>query len=62
MTEIIGKLKTAMELTPEHLLEARGMAQAIFKLEPDKHPEMLAEIKKTLLKLHEQSAKNISNV
>lgn len=62
MTQLVEKAKKVLESTPEHILEARSMASAIYKKEPLMHVEMLSEIKRTLVKLHEKNAENIDGV
>lgn len=48
--------------TPEHLIKAKEMAEAIYKEAPEKHPEMLKVIKTTLCDLHTKTLEILNKV
>lgn len=52
-------IKEMLKTTPEHILRARDMAESIFREPSSKHEEMLSEIKKTLINLHEIHANKL---
>lgn len=58
----IGELVETMKGKPEHILEARNMAEAIHKNRPEVQMEMLQEVKAHLIRLKERDVEQLKTV
>ena len=62
MKKSLEAINKVIKSTQPHIMEAQAMAAAIYKNTPDKHTDMLKEVKCHLELLHDMEARKIRDI